>query len=818
MGRRLVDDGRAGSTGGAELTRHPSTVPVTVIRHPSQLAEFGAELRSATHLAIDTETIYGAGTGDEPGPMRVLSAATRSPQGRERAWVVDARDLDPSLLAPLLDGLHADAWNATFDARVTDRAIFRPAGYGRHRGLRWWDAQLADALLYAGVTGFTWFHGLAWATERYLGLEAEGKGTVQLSYDAHHDLTDEQIAYAAADAVETLWVADVLRERLRRHGLETAAGLEMDARPFLDHLQRSGLPFDRHRYAAYLEERRADLAATVTRLAQLTGGGQGNLFSTQLEPTWNPASEVQAKAALNRWAGEAVAAYFSVREGQPRVLVETDSLDARTLADIGGPLAEALLDFRSLAKLLSAYGDNLLPFLGGDGRFHPQYVQVVGVNTGRLSSRNPNAQTFPPELQPYIRPERGDRVFVHADVSQAELRWLAQVSGDVALREAFRAGRDVHVTTAERMFRVDMGALASADPQRHAALRARAKTINFGIVYGQGAAALARSLTNAGSPTTQAEGQGLLDAYLAAYPQVAAWLTAQDLRVESMAQRTASVDWPATLRLFDDLGPVFAFRREFRDLHRRWPTRAEILVAHPSIDEEALAYEDPILLLDGAQPLTWASRTVAGRRRRFTIATSGVLRRAAVGAATSDEPQFVAARQRFAEQRGLVIPRNPPAVEKLFEDRPLRRAFIDWLWHNLGANATTELLRRAASQAVRQAGNAFRNAPIQGGVADGMLAAYAELWARLADDPDVLPAVTVHDSVAVECPGHRALEVAEAVNEALAAGFARFCPDVPLAVDLDVRSSLASVDVIEQLEPQMDPSGCDLAASSARET
>ncbi|MEZ5341416.1 MAG: hypothetical protein R2706_08200 [Acidimicrobiales bacterium] len=89
-----------------------------------------------------------------------------------------------------------------------------------------------------------WFHGLAWATSHYLGLEAEGKGTVQLSYTADDDLTDEQIAYAAADAVETLWVSDAIRAELARSGLEQICAIELAARPFLDQMERSGLPFD----------------------------------------------------------------------------------------------------------------------------------------------------------------------------------------------------------------------------------------------------------------------------------------------------------------------------------------------------------------------------------------------------------------------------------------------------------------------------------------------------------------------------------------------------------------------------------------------
>ena len=205
--------------------------------------------------------------------------------------MVDARDLDAMLLAPVLDGLVADAWNATFDALVTDVAIFGPAGVRRDGGLRWWDGQLADALLHAGFSGFGWFHGLAWATERYLGVEAEGKGTTQLSYDA--DGRSQRRA-------------DPLRRRRRRrdavggrraappagrHGLVESAELEMAARPFLDHLSRCGLPFDAGRLRRRPGGAPPGPRRCLTRLAELTGGGQGNLFTPDVEPVWNPASE-----------------------------------------------------------------------------------------------------------------------------------------------------------------------------------------------------------------------------------------------------------------------------------------------------------------------------------------------------------------------------------------------------------------------------------------------------------------------------------------------------------------------------------------------
>jgi DNA polymerase I-like protein with 3'-5' exonuclease and polymerase domains len=788
-------------------------VPVLLVDRPEGLNAFERALRDAVDLAVDTETVVGAGDEKRPGPMRVLSAATRGRDGQERAWVVDVRDVPGPLLAPLLGGRTARAWNATFDALVTDAAVFEPAGRGRDGGLQWWDGQLADAVLHAGFSGFAWFHGLAWATERYLGVEAEGKGTVQLSFDAHRDLRPEQVRYAAADAVETLWVADALQQRLARHGLAEVAALEMAARPFLDHLQRSGLPFDAAGYTAYLDGRRRARAGCLTELAELTGGGQGNLFGPEIEPAWNPGSEQQAKAALNRWAAGSVRALFARREGGAgRLLADADPLDATTLAEIGGPLARALLAYRAHAKLLSAYGDNLLPLVEADGRFHPRYVQVVGVNTGRLSSRAPNAQTFPPEMKPFLRPERAGRVYVHADVGQAELRWLAQVSGDRALRDAFAAGLDVHIATAERMFGLDMAETARRDPARFAVLRARAKTINFGIVYGQGAAALGRSLTLAGSPTDTAEAQRLLDAYLAAYPDVAAWLAAQDATVDAMATRAAEVDWDRTLRLYDDIGPRLVFRRQFRDEHRRWPSARETRAALPDVTPWTLAFEEGVLLLGDGRPLRWSSRTLAGRRRQFTISTSGVLRRVGLLAAVADQARLVGARDRFAARHHVDLAGTESAIRAL-EDRPLRRAFVGWLWEELGRATAVDLLARAASDAVRAAGNAYRNAPIQGGVADAMLAAYAELWASLRADRDLSPAVTVHDSVAVECSQERADEVGAMVLAALERGFGRWCPDVPLAVEIDVRSSLSDSDVIRALDPPS-PGGTSRSAPS----
>jgi hypothetical protein len=164
------------------MVRTADDVPCTLISSDRQLSDLADALRSADRVAIDTEVpIAGAHAGE----LRVMSVATRSPQG-ERSFVVDARDVDPVLLAPALTGVTADAWNANFDARVIDAAVWKSPD--TTTGITWWDAQIADALIHQGRSGFTWFHGLAWATAHYLGLDAEGKGTTQLSYTAYDDL------------------------------------------------------------------------------------------------------------------------------------------------------------------------------------------------------------------------------------------------------------------------------------------------------------------------------------------------------------------------------------------------------------------------------------------------------------------------------------------------------------------------------------------------------------------------------------------------------------------------------------------------------
>jgi len=792
------------------VARHPADVAVTLISDSAGLPDLHAALAGAQRVAIDTEVPI---SGPQAGQLRVMSVATRCRQGRERAFVVDARDVDPRELAPLLTGVEAAAWNANFDARVIDAAVF--GSIEVTRGLAWWDAQIADALLHQGRSGFTWFHGLAWATGHYLSIEAEGKGTVQLSYTAADDLTADQIAYAGADAVETLWVADAIRAAIDAAGLATICGIEMAARPFLDQMERTGLPFDWPAWQTELEDLEVQQRAVIGRLSDLTGGGQGSLFDDVVEPTWNPASDKQVRVELNRHASAQVAAYTERRFGSQRELTDLDSLTAGVLREIGGELCETLLEYRSHAKILSTYGESIREHLHEDGRLRPQYLQVVGTNTGRLASRNPNAQNFAPRMKPHVRPASG-RVFVHADLSQAELRFLAQVADDAPLRAAFARGEDVHVSTAASMFGFDPTAMSRDDPERFKEMRQIAKALNFGIAYGTGAAALARSLSANGTPTSTSEGRKLLAQYRETYPGTAAWANARIGEIDEISRRTSRIDWVPTMRLARSFSDIAAIRRDFRQTQGRWPAAREIVeLQHPvqaaATDRQVadvgwvLQYFAPVALLDDGQPFVFSSRTVSGRRQQFNLHLDRLFLHAALDAVASNAAQLISVRTRFEHEHNVLLHRRGEPVpgawlERVFDDRSLRRQYIEAVIAEAGQDAANRFLYRAAKERVRVMVNAWRNAPIQGGVADIMLDAYARLHGSLQTVPSARPVQTVHDSVVIECDETDADRVAAIVESELERASLRFCPDVVPKADVDIRSSLADADVISQAD------------------
>lgn len=181
-------------------------------------------------------------------------------------------------------------------------------------------------------------------------------------------------------------------------------------------------------------------------------------------------------------------------------------------------ICEDILIFRELTKLKSTYIDALPSLIHPEsGRVHTCYAQAVAV-TGRLSSTNPNLQNIPirtekgREIRKAFIPRDSNHVLVSADYSQIELRIIAAISGDPNMIDAFKNDKDIHLTTAARVFNVDEAEVTKE-------MRYKAKSVNFGIIYGQGAFGLAENLK-----ISKSEAKEIIDNYKLQFPGIQAYM------------------------------------------------------------------------------------------------------------------------------------------------------------------------------------------------------------------------------------------------------------------------------------------------------
>ena len=178
------------------------------------------------------------------------------------------------------------------------------------------------------------------------------------------------------------------------------------------------------------------------------------------------------------------------------------------------PIVAKILDYRELRKLKSTYVDSLPTMIHpATGRVHTNYMQAVAA-TGRLSSNNPNLQNIPirtprgKEIRKAFVPANDQCILLAADYSQVELRIIASLSGDENMIEAFLHGEDIHKATAAKVFGVSLDAVDRE-------MRSKAKAVNFGIIYGQGAFGLAQGLG-----ISRTEAKEIIDAYWKQFPRL----------------------------------------------------------------------------------------------------------------------------------------------------------------------------------------------------------------------------------------------------------------------------------------------------------
>ncbi|MHC5054513.1 MAG: DNA polymerase I [Planctomycetota bacterium] len=451
---------------------HKEDLRYETVDTPKALEKFVKKLSGQERFAVDLETDSqrprGAtivGLSFSWKPKEGYYIPVRAPLG-ERA--LDEGEV-LAKLGPILEDpkRHKVGQNAKYDM-----IVLRRAGVAM-RGLDF-DTMVASYLLDAGSRS----HGIDALALQHLGFrkiattEIIGKGREQTTMDRVP--VDKVARYACEDADIAWRLCGVLEKGIRDRGLEELyRELELPLVDVLAEIEWNGIAVDGEALAG-LAAGMADGLAIEEKAIHGLAGEEFAIASTK-----------QLNAILYEKLGLPI--LKRTPKGAP-------STDADVLRRLSGQheLPKAVMRYRELAKLKSTYADSLPGYVNAEtGRIHASLHQAVTA-TGRLSSSDPNLQNIP------IRSESGRAIrqcfiaghegakLLSADYSQVELRLLAHLSGDERLVKAFRDGRDIHAAVAAEMGGVAIDKVTSD-------MRRRAKTVNFGLIYGQGAQHLARS-------------------------------------------------------------------------------------------------------------------------------------------------------------------------------------------------------------------------------------------------------------------------------------------------------------------------------------
>ncbi|MFH1035892.1 MAG: DNA polymerase I [Pseudomonadota bacterium] len=476
----------------------PSPAPqadYALVLEAADLAPWLAEAKAAGRLSIDTETtsidpmlaeLVGVSLAVEPGRACYVPVGHQLALGQRQAERAEVLDL----LAPIL----ADAavakigQNLKYDLTVLKRCGLTINGVD-------FDSMVASYLLNPGKTS----HGLTAIAAEYLGRsmisyeEATGGKNVGFATAELIKARD----YSAEDADVALQAALCLEPKLKEAGLARLfRDLEMPLVPLLSKLEMNGVGLDMQG----LRDLGKELEESLMRIEELCYQYAGRRFN------------LNSPAQL----GQVLFEELGLTTGKKTKKKTGYSTDMSVLTQLAAshPLPAELLNYRTLTKLKSTYVDTLPALVNpATGRVHTSFNQAVTA-TGRLSSSDPNLQNIP------VRNDLGARIracfvprpgfaMVSADYSQVELRVLAHLSLDPLLIEDMAGGMDVHTQTASRLFEVPPGLVT---PE----MRRRAKTVNFGVLYGMSAFRLARE-----QGISRGEAQEIIEKYLGRYRGIA---------------------------------------------------------------------------------------------------------------------------------------------------------------------------------------------------------------------------------------------------------------------------------------------------------
>lgn len=308
--------------------------------------------------------------------------------------------------------------------------------------------------------------------------------------------------YGASDSDCTLRLKHLFEPMLEKLGLSNLFNnLVMPLSKVLLKVEMRGVKID----VPLLEKKRKEYKERINKLE--------NSMYTIVGKEFNVNSSKQLIEILYKENKLPILAYTD--GGAPSTDKETlDALDRR----VDNPLLKTLLEYRKLFKIHNTYLVGMKEQLRG-GRIHGKFL-IAGTVTGRLSSKDPNLQNIPPDVQELFIPEDGYK-FIVADYSQAELRVTASYSGEPGFKRCFDEDIDIHTQTACNILKKKPEDVTKKD-------RKLAKSINFGILYGQQAKGLSEDL---GIPYSEAE--RYIDAYFDQYKQLAIWIERVHAEVKS---------------------------------------------------------------------------------------------------------------------------------------------------------------------------------------------------------------------------------------------------------------------------------------------
>jgi len=304
--------------------------------------------------------------------------------------------------------------------------------------------------------------------------------------------------YACEDADLALQLKHILFSKLEEQGLTNLYfALEAPLVEVLTYMERNGVSLDTKSLKDYGEILSAHLVELESEIRQMAGVPDLNISSPkQLGEVLFEKLKISSDAKLTKTK------QYSTNEEELQKYIDAH------------PIVPKILEFRGIKKLLSTYIETLPTLVNPKtGKIHTSFNQAVA-STGRLSSNNPNLQNIPirdengREIRKAFIPSPGDYLLLSADYSQIELRLMAHMSADPAMLEAFEKGQDIHAATAAKIFRIPLNEV-TADQRR------KAKTANFGMIYGISAFGLSQRLG-----ISRTEAKELIDGYFTTYKGV----------------------------------------------------------------------------------------------------------------------------------------------------------------------------------------------------------------------------------------------------------------------------------------------------------